>query len=202
MSKLIINGTYRHFKGNKYKILQIAKHSETLEDMVIYQALYGEQLIWCRPLNMFLENVCRDGKVIERFSYVPPEIETCISIELDQDIKKYCFENDIDLIQEVKKEYPQITCQSEFGNDGDKDVGVIILCSGVAASLVVMSISKLIETILHRPRYLKIEELNDNGEVCRRRTELLQPDFPKNSFEIGFEVDAAKAKITIKDRKE
>ena len=45
---------YRHFKGNLYKVLYIAKHSETLEEHVVYQALYGEQEIWIRPLDIFL----------------------------------------------------------------------------------------------------------------------------------------------------
>lgn len=48
---------YRHFKGNEYEILAIAKHSETLEEMVVYQALYGEQEVYVRPLSMFMETV-------------------------------------------------------------------------------------------------------------------------------------------------
>ena len=53
-------GLYRHFKGNKYKLLYVAKHSETLEPMVVYQALYGEQGIWVRPASMWFEHVDRD----------------------------------------------------------------------------------------------------------------------------------------------
>lgn len=58
---------YRHFKGNYYLALYQAKHSETLEDMVVYQALYGERGIWVRPLSMFLEQVEVDGKLVNRF---------------------------------------------------------------------------------------------------------------------------------------
>ena len=54
-------GLYRHFKGNLYKLLYVAKHSETLEEMVVYQALYGEQGIWVRPASMWNEHVERDG---------------------------------------------------------------------------------------------------------------------------------------------
>lgn len=58
---------YKHFKGNEYLVLHLAKHSETLEDLVVYQALYGERGIWVRPLKMFLEQVEVDGKMVNRF---------------------------------------------------------------------------------------------------------------------------------------
>lgn len=58
---------YRHFKGNEYLVLHVAKHSETLEEMVVYQALYGEKGIWVRPLEMFLDQKEVDGRMIYRF---------------------------------------------------------------------------------------------------------------------------------------
>ena len=58
---------YRHFKGGLYKFIGIAKDSETLEDVVIYQAMYGDQQLWVRPADMFFGKVERDGKVIDRF---------------------------------------------------------------------------------------------------------------------------------------
>lgn len=61
---------YRHFKGNEYLVLYIAKHSETLEDFVVYQALYGEREIWIRPLKMFLEQVEYQGKLVNRFQEI------------------------------------------------------------------------------------------------------------------------------------
>lgn len=67
---ITLNTKYRHFKGMEYLVLHIAKHSETLEDMVVYQALYGEFGIWVRPLSMFLEQVERDGKVFYRFDQI------------------------------------------------------------------------------------------------------------------------------------
>ena len=60
-------GLYRHFKGNLYKLLYVAKHSETLEEMVVYQALYGEQGIWVRPASMWNEHVECDGYSGPRF---------------------------------------------------------------------------------------------------------------------------------------
>lgn len=63
-------GKYRHFKGNEYKVLGVAKHSETLEEMVVYQALYGEYGIWVRPLSMWNEEITRDGKTFKRFEKI------------------------------------------------------------------------------------------------------------------------------------
>ena len=64
---------YRHFKGKIYKVLHIAKHSETLEDIVVYQAMYGEKGIWVRPKSMFEEVIERDGKTFRRFSPISKE---------------------------------------------------------------------------------------------------------------------------------
>ena len=63
-------GRYRHFKGKEYEVLYIAKHSETLEDMVVYKALYGEGGVWVRPLSMWNETVERDGKCFQRFTFI------------------------------------------------------------------------------------------------------------------------------------
>ncbi len=58
---------YRHFKGKEYLVLHIAKHSETLEELVVYQPLYGEMGIWVRPLSMFVEQVEVNGHWVQRF---------------------------------------------------------------------------------------------------------------------------------------
>ncbi len=63
-------GRYRHFKGNEYEVLYLAKHSETLEPMVVYRALYGEHGVWVRPASMWNELVERDGKTHVRFTYI------------------------------------------------------------------------------------------------------------------------------------
>lgn len=68
--EILKSGRYRHYKGNEYEVTGIGKHSETLEDMVIYRALYGEKEIWIRPLEMFLEEVEIDGKRKPRFRYL------------------------------------------------------------------------------------------------------------------------------------
>ena len=63
-------GKYRHFKGNEYEVVAIANHSETMEKMVVYKALYGECGFWVRPISMWNETVEREGKIFKRFEYV------------------------------------------------------------------------------------------------------------------------------------
>ena len=60
-------GIYRHFKGNRYELLDFARHSETMEWMVVYRALYGDCGVWVRPLSMWTETVERDGRIVPRF---------------------------------------------------------------------------------------------------------------------------------------
>lgn len=60
-------GTYRHYKGNEYEVLGVAHHSETMEELVVYRALYGEHELWVRPLEMFVENVMINGITQPRF---------------------------------------------------------------------------------------------------------------------------------------
>ena len=66
----ILKGRYRHFKGNEYEVLFTAKHSETLEEMVVYKALYGAGEVWVRPAAMWNETVEKNGKIIPRFTYL------------------------------------------------------------------------------------------------------------------------------------
>ena len=70
MRKLEIGAVYKHFKGNLYRVEDIAKHSETLEEMVVYQALYGEHGMWVRPASMWNETLERDGKIVQRFTKI------------------------------------------------------------------------------------------------------------------------------------
>lgn len=65
-----INGIYRHYKGNFYKVLAVGKHTETNEDMVVYQALYGGNQIWCRPKSMWNEVIEINGSKLKRFELI------------------------------------------------------------------------------------------------------------------------------------
>ena len=70
--KIVPGGLYEHFKGKRYRLIGVAKHSETLEEMVVYEALYEnpEGKLWVRPLSMFVEIVEKDGVSRPRFHYV------------------------------------------------------------------------------------------------------------------------------------
>ena len=66
-------GKYRHFKGNFYEVLFIARHSEDESPLVVYRPLYGEGGVWVRPAEMWNEMVTRDGKTFRRFARVPDD---------------------------------------------------------------------------------------------------------------------------------
>ena len=68
-------GLYKHYKGNLYEVIGIAKHSETLEEMVVYKAKYGEEALWVRPASMFEELLEVDGKTVKRFEMLLKDSE-------------------------------------------------------------------------------------------------------------------------------
>lgn len=72
MTKLVPGAKYRHYKGMEYRVHGIVRHSETLEELVLYEALYEnpQGKMWVRPKQMFLETVVIDGKTQPRFAYI------------------------------------------------------------------------------------------------------------------------------------
>ncbi len=68
MKNGVTPGLYQHFKGAYYKVVGVARHSETEEELVSYQALYGDKGLWVRPLSMFVESITRDGETFPRFA--------------------------------------------------------------------------------------------------------------------------------------
>lgn len=68
-------GRYRHYKGNDYTVLGVARHSETLEEFVVYRQEYGDRGLWVRPAAMFAETVVVDGTSVPRFQLLPPGAE-------------------------------------------------------------------------------------------------------------------------------
>ncbi|PHR54262.1 MAG: hypothetical protein COA44_13660 [Arcobacter sp.] len=63
-------GKYKHYKGPEYEVIEIARHSETEEEYVVYRTLYGDFSLWIRPLSMFIEEVNYEGKRVKRFEYI------------------------------------------------------------------------------------------------------------------------------------
>lgn len=72
VADLVIGGLYQHYKGKNYIVKDLARHSETLEWLVLYECLYEnpEGKLWVRPMGMFMENVTVDGKTVPRFKYI------------------------------------------------------------------------------------------------------------------------------------
>ena len=68
--QIIKPGKYKHYKGNMYEVIGVANHSETMEPVIVYQALYGEKGLWVRPAEMWFELVEVDGKQVRRFEPV------------------------------------------------------------------------------------------------------------------------------------
>jgi len=66
-------GVYQHYKGKRYQVMGVAKHSETLEDLVVYKKLYDDGGLWVRPYGMFKENVIVDGREVPRFKFISKE---------------------------------------------------------------------------------------------------------------------------------
>lgn len=69
-NEIYVGSVYKHYKGNKYVVVSIAVHTETLEELVIYRAIYGDGELWARPKKMFLDNIEKDGKIIPRFKLI------------------------------------------------------------------------------------------------------------------------------------
>ncbi len=67
---MIKTGKYRHYKGNNYQVIGVARHSESEEQLVVYRPLYGENGLWVRPLEMFNETVNHDGHEQPRFAFI------------------------------------------------------------------------------------------------------------------------------------
>lgn len=71
----IRTGLYRHYKGNDYEVIGTAKHSETLEILVVYKPLYNDTGLWVRPLEMFQEKVLVNGKIVPRFRFLEAKLK-------------------------------------------------------------------------------------------------------------------------------
>lgn len=69
---MVQKGLYQHYSGKYYQVMGICRHSETLEVMVVYQALYDDYGLWVRPLEMFKETIKKEGQIVPRFKFISP----------------------------------------------------------------------------------------------------------------------------------
>ena len=69
---IVSTGRYRHYKGEEYTVIGVARHSETKEELVVYRKEYDDHGLWVRPLAMFLENIEVNGQTIPRFQFLGP----------------------------------------------------------------------------------------------------------------------------------
>jgi len=73
-------GLYRHYGGNLYQVIGLARHSETLEEMVVYQSLNGDYGLWTRPYGMFVETTMLEGQEVQRFEFLGPAVTIAPSV--------------------------------------------------------------------------------------------------------------------------
>lgn len=188
---VVIGGIYEHYKGNRYEVVGVAKHSETLEKMVVYKALYGEDKLWVRPYDMFVEKIEKNGLLIDRFKCLNNELETIhrISIDLSADVEAFLLENNIDIASEIGRDVKNVKIEFQPNeHDGpNKNVALVILASGATVSAVLFSLATLLRTIFNRPRLITVIKRDTNNNVIGEENVLLQPDESKQSFSLDLE---------------
>lgn len=200
---IVIGGTYKHFKGDHYKVIGIASHSETLEKMVVYKATYGNGDLWVRPYNLFCGKVVREGKEFDRFVYLGDDLRSTYKVHLEfpNDIKRKFFENNIDIEKELARDIENINFDYQQIEDGShsKDVALIILATGVSLSSILLCVSRLVRAVSDRPREVKIIERNAENIVIKEETVLLEPHKTPQKTEIDFELGTNDIKIKFCD---
>ncbi len=203
MSEVIVGGLYRHYKNKNYVVEGIALHSETLEKMVVYRALYGNRQLWIRPYEMFTEKIERNGTLIERFKYIRNYEEDSISISVDfpEDITNTIIRNGINLKDTISDCCNDV--DFEYLNDshytGEKSVGLVILASTAGASLVILAINKILHTILERPRKELLVEKDEMGNIIKETPILLECQKSEQKTHFSFEGSTKSIKISFVD---
>lgn len=200
---IIIVGFYEHYKGKQYKVIGVAKHSETLEKLVVYKACYGNEELWVRPYNMFCENITVDGMVIERFKYLGDELTSVckVYLELPEDIICTLNANGIDLEKEIAGAAENVIIQYEQTDENrhKKDVALVILAAGASVSAILLCVTRIIRAVNERPREVKIIEKNADGCIIKEDTTLLEPHKAQQKTEFDFEVGTQSIKLKFFD---
>lgn len=200
---VVIGGIYEHYKGNRYKVIGVAQHSETLEKLVVYQAMYANNNLWVRPYEMFCEKIIKEGKEVYRFRYTGDELDSLhrVSIEFPKDLTKIFFDNNLDIEKEILRDVQNVTVEyNETENRRHKkDMGLVILATGISVSAILLCISKLIRVVNERPRMVKIVEQNEEGTILKEEIVLLEPQRTPQKTEIDFVLGTKSISIKILD---
>ena len=200
---IIIGGFYEHYKGKQYKVIGVAKHSETLEKLVVYKACYGNEELWVRRYNMFCENITVDGMVIERFKYLGDELTSVckVYLELTEDIICTLNANGIDLEKEIAGAAENVIIQYEQTDENShkRDIALVILAAGASVSAILLCVTRIIRAVNERPREVKIIEKNADGCIIKEDTTLLEPHKAQQKTEFDFEVGTQSIKLKFFD---
>lgn len=200
---VIIGGLYEHYKGNKYKVVDVARHSETLEKLVVYRALYGDGDLWVRPYEMFCENVLIDKTEVPRFKYLGNELESIHRVYLDfpEDLKQAFFQSGIDVEQQIIQEIKTVAIEHKQVNDHEhkKDVATVILVAGASVSLVLLCVLRLVRAISERPRIVKVIERDLEGSIIKEKTVLLEPKKTNQKMEVDLQVGTSAISFKFTD---
>lgn len=198
---VVIGGIYEHYKHKKYKVIGVANHSETLEKLVVYKALYGNESLWVRPYEMFCDKVIANGDLVDRFSYLGDFLSNTIEIELDisPSINNEMLEKRIDLKEELNKEISDIKFKNKYLSNGKKDAVGIIIASGASISIVILCVTRLLQAIFERPRVLEIDNYDENKQLLRKDVVLIEPSKSTHKTDIDLELGTKYVKLHICD---
>lgn len=210
MSDVIINGVYRHFKSPdmRYVVRDVALHSETMEELVIYQALYGDRCLWARPANMFCGKVAVDGAERDRFTFLGPydeeqdgesgvEGESRITIDLPEEVQEAVLAFGIDVEGEISKEVPGVEFEYvQAGSTTGEKSGVLTVVAWFAGIVLVLNaVERIVRTVLNRPFVLSLTEKDNEGKVLRKAEYKVGSELPRrlqtdikvgNALEVHF----------------
>ena len=156
---------YRHFKGGLYQFIGLAKNSETLEEMVVYQAMYGERQMWVRPADMFFGKVERDGKVMDRFQEV---------VDVDahfKDAARLVVHSQSSLRSNLQRKLAISYARAGRILDQLESAGIVGPMNGSLPREVLLNDPDELEKIL--THYEPIPKVNDNDLTGRKRRDLI-----------------------------
>lgn len=198
MPHIILGGLYQHYKGNHYRVLHLARHSETEEPLVVYQPLYGECGIWVRPLPMFLESVTRSGVEVPRFAYVAPAVQgqgTTLEVNLSPAMAAQLGAEGTTLGANVSRAFPPGAVTVTPAEEGTH---VRLHCGAVQASLVSMALHRQV-LALGVPSF-GVQVMEGNGsEAPQWQRVVMLPGPAGHDVGVGVEITGTHACIALLD---